>query len=91
LSEEQQDLQSGNNGSRGVNNDGQNLHYTYVEASTMLGIIQIKAVDLGCIIRIYHLGLLQEFNACKHANDHATMLFLYLHQATLHSLQVTGV
>ena len=67
------------------------LYYTYVEASTVLRIIQIKAVDLGCIIRIYHLGLLQEFNACKHANDHATMLFLYLHQATLHSLQVTGV
>ncbi len=68
------------------------LHYTYVEASTMLGIIQIKAVDLGCIIRIYHLCLLEEFDACRHANDHASLLFIDLHQQpALHSLPVTGV
>ncbi len=64
------------------------LDYTYIEASAVLGIIQklIKAVDLGYIIRMYHLCLLEEFDACRHANDYATLLFIDLHQRpALHS------
>ncbi len=72
--------------------DSRDVSCTYVEASTMLGIIQIKAVNLGCIIRIYHLYLLEEFDACRHGSNHAIMLFIYLHQLpALHSLRATGV
>ncbi len=62
---------------------------TYVEASTMLGVIQIKTVNLGCIIRIYNLCFLEEFDACRHANDQASLLLHDLHQqSALHSLRV---
>lgn len=56
------------------------VHYTYVEASTVLGIIQVKTVNLGCIIRIYNLCFLEEFDACRHANDQASLLLNDLHQ-----------
>jgi len=48
----------------------------------MLGIIQIKAVDLGCIIRIYHLCLLEELDACRHAKINPDMQCTAVHQSS---------
>ena len=37
---------------------------TNVEAGTVMGVIKVKIVDLGFIIRVYHFSFLEEFDAC---------------------------
>ena len=38
--------------------------FTDVEAGAVMGVIKVKVIDFGLIIRVYHFSFLEEFDAC---------------------------